>query len=147
MILKEQRHKQDFDILVFLDTLVDKTKKIMNGRYGEENNPDKQHDYFGKKDYWMREHIGILLFQISEDITAANGIKVIVGNDYILRRGFQQSALANLNKLRDAVKLAAFYISRISSATIIEWTQTKVDLAKALQGWIDSDYKRYNSLL
>lgn len=147
MIPKEKRVKQEFDMLVFLDALVEKTKKIMNGAYSDKSNPDKIHEYFGKKDLWMRQEIGINLFQLSENISAANGIRVQNEIDYNTRRSFQEQALGSLNKLRDAIKLSAFFISRISDASINEWVQKKIVLEKSLEGWMESDYKRYKHLL
>ena len=147
MIQKEKRVKQDFDVFVFLDNLVEKTKKIMNGVYSDPNNSDKEINYFGKRDSWIRTEIGINLFQVSENLSAGNSIKVITGKDYEQRRSYQVAALSYLNKLRDSIKLGAFFISRISKATLIDWTESKIALEKATRGWIDSDYKRYKHLL
>ena len=147
MIPKEKRVKQNFDMLVFLDNLVEKTKKIMNGKYQDPNNFEKTLDYFGKRDLWIRQDIGQNLFYVSEHISAANGIKVITKEDYMQRREHQTLAMGYLNQLRDSIKLGAFFISRISMATINDWTQAKIILEKSIQGWIDSDYSRYSHLL
>ena len=146
MIQKEKRVKQDFDMLVFLDDLALKTKQIMNGSYQVDENSGKKVDYFGKRDLWMRENIGRELFAVSEFISAANGMKPKTYGDYEIRRKNQQMALSHLLKLRDAIKLAAFFISRISKNSVNEWTGKKIALEKCLEGWIDSDYERYHIL-
>ena len=147
MIPKEKRVKQSFDMLVLLDDLVNKTKQIMNGSYESDEKTGKKVDYFGKRDLWMRESIGRELFAVSEFISAANDLKPKTYGDYEIRRKNQQMALSHLSKLRDAVKLAAFFISRISKNSVNEWVGRKIALEKCLEGWISSDYERYHNLL
>lgn len=107
----------------------------------------KNEKNFPKRDRWILTQP--IVREAVDSFTCmrhANAVKVVTMDDYKYRRAQQVEAYSHLEALLGLIDIA-YNVLSLGSDRVEFWTGSILEVEDLLQGWRESDRKRYESIL